>query len=274
MSQITRGSMGTGLPTIETLTGNSGGAVGPDGAFNINILGSSPMSVAGNPGTNTLTISVASASEIQIGVVELATAAETITGTSTTLAVHPSGLNAKLGTQTANGLIYGQGGAGFTLGSLAAATNGQLPIGNTGNPPTLATLTAGSNITIMNGAGSITISATGGSGGVTVWNEVLGVAQAMAVNNGYITNNALQVVCTLPAVAVVGDVVRLTGKGAGGWHIAQNAGQTIYFGTSTTTTGVAGFLESTAQRDGVELLCITANTEWNVLTSMGNLTVA
>lgn len=43
---------------VQTLTGNSGGAVGPDGANNINVLGSGFVDVTGNPGTNTLTISL------------------------------------------------------------------------------------------------------------------------------------------------------------------------------------------------------------------------
>lgn len=47
------GVPGTG---IERLTGNTGGAVEGDGTENINILGSSPITVTGNPGTNTLTI--------------------------------------------------------------------------------------------------------------------------------------------------------------------------------------------------------------------------
>lgn len=43
---------------LETLTGNSGGPVGPDGAMNINILGdTTTINVVGNSGTNTLTIS-------------------------------------------------------------------------------------------------------------------------------------------------------------------------------------------------------------------------
>jgi hypothetical protein len=95
----------------------------------------------------------------------------------------------------------------------------------------------------------------------------------MSVNNGYIANNAALVTLTLPDTAAVGDVVRVTGKGAGGWRIAQNAGETIYFGTSTTTTGAGGSLDSTQQRDTVELVCITADTEWNVLSSVGNITV-
>lgn len=42
---------------VETLTGNSGGAVGPT-AGNINVIGSGFVDVAGNPGTSTLTITI------------------------------------------------------------------------------------------------------------------------------------------------------------------------------------------------------------------------
>ncbi len=43
---------------VETLTGNSGGAVGPDGSNNINVVGDgTTIDVVGTPGTNTLTIS-------------------------------------------------------------------------------------------------------------------------------------------------------------------------------------------------------------------------
>ena len=47
-------------------------------------------------------------------------------------------------------------------------TNGQLLIGSTGANPVAATITAGSNITVTNGAGSITIAASGGGSGVTL----------------------------------------------------------------------------------------------------------
>lgn len=50
----------TAIPpgVLLTLTGNSGGAVGPSGGGNINILGAGVVTVAGNAGTNTLTISI------------------------------------------------------------------------------------------------------------------------------------------------------------------------------------------------------------------------
>lgn len=62
MSQSGKYSMGSGvLPPIETLTGNVGGAVGPDGAGNINTIGSGDLTVTGNPGANTLTWSLSGA---------------------------------------------------------------------------------------------------------------------------------------------------------------------------------------------------------------------
>lgn len=63
MSQAGLNNVAGSLPStvVETLTGNSGGAIGPDASHNINILGSGGVTVAGNPGTNTLTISVSGA---------------------------------------------------------------------------------------------------------------------------------------------------------------------------------------------------------------------
>lgn len=153
---------GTSAPDIEFLQGDAGGAVGPDPvSFTIDIIGTGPVVTTGNPGTNTMAISVDAATEVSEGIVELATAVETTTGTSNSLAVHPAGLDTKLGTQTANGLMYGRGGPGFVLGALAAATDGQIPIGSTGFPPTLATITAGTGINVLNSAGAITLSVSG-----------------------------------------------------------------------------------------------------------------
>jgi hypothetical protein len=49
-------SGGGGGGTVITLTGNAGGAVGPNGGGNINVVGAGGVTVTGNPGTNTLTI--------------------------------------------------------------------------------------------------------------------------------------------------------------------------------------------------------------------------
>ncbi len=56
MSQMGRAFSNTGPGGfIQTLTGNSGGPVGPT-AGNINVVGTGVISVVGNPGTSTLTI--------------------------------------------------------------------------------------------------------------------------------------------------------------------------------------------------------------------------
>lgn len=60
-------------------------------------------------------------------------------------------------TLTDGGLLVGNGTNGIT--QLGVATNGQLPIGSTGADPAIATLTGTANqVTVTNGAGSITLS--------------------------------------------------------------------------------------------------------------------
>lgn len=43
---------------LDTLTGNSGGAVSPDGSGDINIVGSNGITTVGNPATQTITINM------------------------------------------------------------------------------------------------------------------------------------------------------------------------------------------------------------------------
>ncbi len=122
MSQITKNIFSSGpMGFVQTLTSNSGGAVGPDGANNINVVGSGNITGAGNGGTNTITF--------------------TLTGT------------------TNHALQVGNSAGSLT--SLGVAGNGQIPIGSAGVDPVIANITAGSGISISNGPGTITISATG-----------------------------------------------------------------------------------------------------------------
>lgn len=118
------------------------------------------------------------------------------------------------------------------------------------------------------------------SAGVMSWTEVTGTSQSAAVNNGYIANNAALVTVTLPTTAAVGSIVRVVGKGAGGWKVAQNASEQVIWneggvdGVDETTVGTGGYLASTDDYDAVELLCIVADTTWTVLSSKGNITLA
>jgi photosystem II stability/assembly factor-like uncharacterized protein len=59
------------------------------------------------------------------------------------------------------------------------------------------------------------------------WIDVTTLTAQADPNTGYVADNAAQVAITLPASPNVGDVVRVSGAGAGGWLIAQNAGQSI-----------------------------------------------
>jgi len=170
---------------------------------------------------------------------------------------------------TQHSLLLG-GVNSHTINNLGVATNGQLPIGSTGLDPVLSTLTAGTGVSITNAAGSITINATGTA---LSWTDVTGTTQAMLVDHGYTANNAGVVTLTLPAAAAYGTVMAVIGKGAGGWKIAQNSGQTIHFGITDTSSGVGGSLASTARYDAVFILCTVANTDFTVYSSIGNLTV-
>lgn len=157
---------------------------------------------------------------------------------------------ANLGSMTAHGIFIGQGTSApvFTV-----LTDGQLLIGSTGNDPTASTITPGAGISVTNGAGTITIAATGA--GFT-WTDVTGTSQTLAVENGYIADNAALVTFTLPASANLGDQMEIVGKGAGGWSITCNAGQVIHLGNVASTA--AGTVSSTNQYDRIRLTCITA----------------
>ena len=106
------------------------------------------------------------------------------------------------------------------------------------------------------------------------WAEVTGTSQAAGINWGYITNNVGLVTVTLPSVIPLGKRISIIGKGAGGWKLAQNVGQTIHFLSSNTTTGITGSLASTQQYNCVEIICTTANTDFVVRSSTGNITIA
>lgn len=90
----------------------------------------------------------------------------------------------------------------------------------------------------------------------------------------YLVDNGASVVAfTLPATAAFGTQIEIAGFSSGGWTLAQAAGQSINFGSKATTTGVGGSLASSNQNDYVKLVCVTANTTWNVIGSIGNITI-
>lgn len=143
-------------------------------------------------------------------------------------------------------------------------TDGQLLIGDTGNPANKATLTAGTGVTINNSSGSIEISASGGGLGTAT---IAGTSDTAVVNTRYIALNSGQTTLTLPSTFSVGDIVELVGSTAntGGWVIQAPAGDTVRVNNSTTTSG-GTVTSDTEAGQVITLIADVANTSW-VMTS-------
>lgn len=97
---------------------------------------------------------------------------------------------------------------------------------------------------------------------------------SLVAGNGYIPKGGSAVNFKLPAAASVGDTFKIVGYG-NLWTLAQNAGQSITVGNKTSTVGAGGSVSATMISDGIEILCVTANTEFYSDGSVqGNLTIA
>ena len=90
-------------------------------------------------------------------------------------------------------------------------------------------------------AGSVTADklAAGVGTGNLPWQPVTGTAQQAQPNSGYLVGAGTLSTVTLPTAAAIGDVVRVSGTGVGGWKVAQNAGQTIR-GINGNQFGISG----------------------------------
>ena len=156
-------------------------------------------------GDGTITIANTGVTSLLAGAgisVSAATGAVTVANTGV-LSFSASTTGLTPSTPTTGAIVLGgtlnvaTGGTGQTT-----YTNGQLLIGNTtGNTLSKATLTAGANITITNGPGTITIAATGGGGGGVTsvtgtapiassggTTPVISISQATTSTNGYLSS--------------------------------------------------------------------------------------
>jgi hypothetical protein len=139
-------------------------------------------------------------------------------------------------------LPVANGGTGQT-----SYTDGQLLIGNsTGNTLTKTTLTAGSGVSISNGSGSITISATGSGGTVT------------SVDSTF----------TGGIVSVGG--VPITGSGTIAFTVAGTSGGIPYFSSSSTwATSAALAANAIVVGGGAGAAPATVTTGTGVVTALG-----
>lgn len=235
---------GTG-PPIETLTGNSGGPVPPDAAFNIDILGNNGVGIdiVGNAGLSTLTVMGIPSSTTQIGVVELATNAEAIAGTNTTKALTSDDLKAKLGTQTTHGVAIGAGTSSALSWTGAGNANQVLTSNGVGLDPTFQSVSAAGAITSITGnTGGPEIPSSGnfnvlGTGSITV----AGSANTETIQLTGLTNHNILVGA---GTATITNVAPSATSGVP--LISQGASSDPAFGTAVVAGGGTGVTSNTA----------------------------
>lgn len=156
--------------------------------------------------------------------------------------------NGAIGATGASGANGATGAAGTPGANGAAGASGATGAGGLNGLVAITTESSGSNCTYggqritagldSNGNGVLdageiattTYVCNGVPGPGVTWTSTSSSATAVIAqaNTGVLAaNNSAEVVITLPATSNPGDIFRVTGLGAGGWRIAQNAGQSI-----------------------------------------------
>lgn len=102
-----------------------------------------------------------------------------------------------------------------------------------------------------------------GGGNISSWETINAGPITAGSGSGFVTTNpSVAVVITLPATFNVGDEIGILGAGAGGWQLVANSGQTIKFGSFTTSSG--GSISSDIQYANIFVRGLIANTTWTV----------
>lgn len=242
---------GTGSGPIFTLTGNSGGAITPDVGGNINLTGTSPVTVAGNLGTNTLAISVGDATTLVKGIASF---------NATNFSVAAGAVSSQNFTITAGtGLT---GGGAITLGGSVTlnATGGGLPTSVQGDifyasgVDTVTTLAKDTNTTrylsntgvTNNPAWAQVALSTGVSGQLPLANG--GTNANLTASNGGIFYSTATAGAILSGTATAGQILRSGASGAPTWSTATypaTAGTTGNLLTSDGTNWVSSAFTNT-----------------------------
>ena len=156
-------------------------------------------------------------------------------------------------TLTDHGVLLGSGTGAIT--PLGVATDGQLVIGVSGADPALATLTAGTGVSITNAAGSITIA----SSYIGVYTPVAFGASPYTVLN---TDDFIGVDTTGGAVVIKLPNAPTTGRS---WVIKDIVGNAAVANITVTTVGGVVFVDSAAT--------FVMNTAWQSINVLFNGTL-
>jgi hypothetical protein len=302
-----------GSSVANTITGDSGGSLSPSSG-NWNLLGSGSLTTVGSgstlthqltgltnhavlvgAGTSTITkLAVGTNGQVLLAATGADPAFATLTSTGGSITFTPgaNSLNLEAGAAVPTTFTATSGTATPALNNLnilgASTAAGTSPVNTSASGSTVTVnvqkaqaiaSTDATKVGLANfDSASFSVDANGFvqfTGTTFAWTDVTGTSASMAVNNGYLADNAGLVTLTLPSTAVQFSIIEVKGYGAGGWKIAQNANQKIIFGNQATTVGVGGSLASTNANDGVKLIAVVggASTFWSVLSSIGNITV-
>lgn len=170
-----------------------------------------------------------------------------------------------VGTWNASVISGTYGGTGVNNGASTITIGGSVTF--SGAFTFTGTLTAATSVTFPTSGTLATTAQT-----IAVVNQNTSSA-TLAANTMYVINNGASLVTlTLPATAAVGDTYWIVGGSAGGWIVDEASGQTIHYGTFTTTT-TTGSLASSNRYDCIKITCNTANTTFTAYDAQGNITV-
>ena len=165
MSQYYAGGGGGPAPgsAIETVTGNSGGAVGPDGALNINVVGTGSITIAGNAGTNTETVQLTGLTNHNV-LVGAGTATITKVAPSATSGVPFISQGAASDPTFGTAVVAGGGTGNTTFTAYSVICAGTTATGSFQNVSGLGT---SGQVLTSNGAGALPTWQDAGGGGIT-----------------------------------------------------------------------------------------------------------
>ena len=187
----------TGNATVTPqVTTNGQLLIGSTVAPNIRVgsLTGTDGSITVSAGAGTLNVNATQATSAQKGGVTLATNAETVAGTDTSKVVTPSDLTAKLGVQTANGLMIGEG-TSSALSAMSAGSVGQIvrssgaAVDPAWTTATFPATTAAGEVLLSNSANTVTSGASL-TGNFTYTTATAGTERILTVSNSDNTNAA------------------------------------------------------------------------------------
>lgn len=189
-----------------------------------------------------------------VGVVPAYSAAPTVTSIT-------------LSGNTAKSFVYSD--ASKVAVTTSAPTNGQLLIGDTGNIPQAAAITAGTGISVTNGAHSITIATTGG-GARTVTAKTTGYTVLSGDAGVVFTNTgaAGTVIFTLPTAAA-GLTYTFVVDAVFTVELLAGASTTIQVGGTISSS--AGNFQNAVSGSTITVVAIST-TQWVALSATGSWT--